>query len=103
MAREGSRLRMGRKPAGALLLCAIAIVGGCGSGSSDRTTSPSAPRLVAVALTPDAATVPAGLSQPFIATARYDDGSSADVTALTRWSSSDEKVASVDDGSSKGL
>jgi hypothetical protein len=58
---------------------------------------------VAVAVSPGAAAVPIGLSQPFVATATYDDGSSADVTALAHWSSSLETVAQVDDTASKGV
>ncbi len=60
--------------------------------------------LVSITVTPQNATSPAGIPQPFTATGEYTDGSSVDITAESSWSSSDTNVASIDsDGVATGL
>jgi uncharacterized protein YjdB len=54
-------------------------------------------------VTPADPTLSAGTGQPFTATAYYTDGTTADVTALATWSSSDPSVAVSNAAGSKGL
>ncbi len=51
--------------------------------------------LVAVTVSPTAASVPNGETQPFSATGHYSDGTTKDLTDVVTWSSSDTSVASV--------
>jgi hypothetical protein len=72
------------------------------SGSSAVTVS--AARLVAIDVAPASLRLPKGASAAFAATGTYTDQSTQDVTGLVRWSSSDEGIATVDDGAgSRGL
>ena len=50
-----------------------------------------------ITVSPSEATIAAGTEQEFTARARYEDGTTQDVTSQVSWSSSDEDVATVDD------
>ncbi len=52
------------------------------------TTAP----LVSIAVTPVTASVPISGTQQFVATAKYSDGSTRDVTALSNWTSGDPSI-----------
>ena len=68
------------------------------------TVDVRAKKLIALQVTPALATVAIGGTQAYLATGNYDDGSTADVTAQTQWSSSDASAVSVDaTGQAKGL
>ena len=64
------------------------------SGFSDTAAlTVTAPVLKSVVITPANATIQINLTQTFVATAVYDNGTSATVTGSATWSSSDETVA----------
>jgi uncharacterized protein YjdB len=61
-------------------------------------------RLVALRIDPVQASLPAGTPRQFRARADFDDGSTGiDVTSLVTWKSEQPNVATVDNGSAKGL
>src|SRR5205085_8378357 len=77
-----------------------------GSISPALTQTVNSVMLVSISVSPAPAanpSVPVGLSQQYIATASYSDGSSADITAQAAWSSSNGGVATVSNGLAKGL
>src|SRR5437870_8979407 len=86
-----------------LIVCTISLLSSCGGGGSSSTTSGSGPNvpppptasLALLQVTPGNASVAASLTQQFIATGKYSDGSSKDLTSSVLWSSSDTSVASV--------
>jgi hypothetical protein len=55
-----------------------------------------------VQVTPTNPTTHLGITQSFVATAVYDDGSTSTVTGSATWTSSDTTVASVTNGSAGG-
>lgn len=55
----------------------------------------TAPTIVSITVTPDGLTEGIGITQQFIATATYSDGSSADLTAGVAWSSSSTSTATI--------
>ena len=57
------------------------------------TVTTGAPLLVSIAVSPVTANIPAGLTQAFIATGTFTDGSTQDVSASVQWSSSAPGVA----------
>ncbi len=60
--------------------------------------------LSSIAVAPGSASVPKGRTQAFTATGTFADGSTADLTPIVTWSSSDASVASIDpDGVATGL
>ena len=64
------------------------------AGFSDTATlTVTAPVLTSLVVTPAAPTIQVNLTESFVATAVYNDGTSATVTASATWSSSDETVA----------
>jgi len=63
------------------------------SGSASLTITPAA--LVLLTITPSNVTIPAGVTQQFVATGTFTDGSSQDLTSTALWKSSDSSVASV--------
>jgi uncharacterized protein YjdB len=64
------------------------------AGFSDTATlTVTAPVLTGLVVTPAGSTIQVNLTQSFVATAVYSDGTSATVTASATWSSSDETVA----------
>lgn len=64
-----------------------------GAVSAQTTLTVNAVSLSSIVVTPVSATVAAGLSRQFIATANYTDGSSADISSSAIWASSDTQVA----------
>lgn len=61
-------------------------------------------RMVSIAVTPTAPSVPLGSTKQFTATGTYTDGTVQDVTAAVTWSSSQAGVASISNaGASNGL
>ncbi|NQE53422.1 Tk-subtilisin [ANME-1 cluster archaeon GoMg3.2] len=83
---------------------------GVGEGSTDITaTSDSISdtatltvtlALKSIAVTPETASIPKGLTQQYMATGTYSDDSTANITSSVAWESSDTTVATID---SKGL
>jgi uncharacterized protein YjdB len=64
------------------------------AGFTDKATlTVTAPVLKLIVVTPATPTIQVNLTQNFVATAVYDDGTSATVTASATWNSSDETVA----------
>ncbi len=73
------------------------------AGFSDTATlTVTAPVLTSLVVTPAAPTIQVNLTQSFVATAVYDDGTSATVTGTATWSSSDETVAVMSVGGGRG-
>jgi 6-phosphogluconolactonase len=75
-----------------LALAALVFFVSCGGGST--SSFPQLPTLRSISVSPQTATVAAGLTQQFIATGTYSDGSLRALDALT-WSTSDSTVATV--------
>ena len=73
---------------------AISACGGGGSGSG-TTPPPTTPSLVSIAVTPAAPSVAAGLTQQFVATGTYSDGTKTDLTHSATWSSDAPNIATV--------
>lgn len=80
----------------ALHITLIGLVAACGSGSSSGGgggggggggSNPPTVTLSSIAVTPGAATVPAGLTQQFTATGTYSDNTTKDLTTSVTWSS----------------
>lgn len=86
--------------AGVMLTMLITACGGSDAGR-DPILGVAAASLVSVTVTPPAATVLAGASQQFSATASYSDGSARDVTALSAWVSASPAIATV--GAANGM
>jgi uncharacterized protein YjdB len=63
------------------------------SGSAKLTVTAAVLR--AIDVTPAATTLPAGETQPFVATGSYSDGSTQDITRSVTWTSSDMTIATV--------
>jgi hypothetical protein len=80
-----------------------ALAAGCGGGDQGRDPILGLPvaELVSVSVTPASATVLAGATQQFNATASYSDGSSRNVTASSAWVSATPAIATV--GAATGL
>lgn len=68
------------------------------SGSTVVTVTPAV--LVSMVVTPAIPALPIGVAQQFVATGTFSDGSTQNITALARWSSSASAIATV--GSSAG-
>jgi MFS family permease len=66
-----------------------------GTISGSTTLTVTAPTLNSIVLTPDQTSVPLGISQPFVATGNFSDGSSQMLTSVT-WGSSDTAIAPID-------
>jgi len=63
--------------------------------SASASLTVAVPALSSIAVTPATASVRPGASQAFTATGTYSDGSTADLTTMVTWSSSDKAVATV--------
>jgi uncharacterized protein YjdB len=71
--------------------------------SATATLTVSSATLVAIALAPDAPSVIRGTTLPMIATGRFSDGSTKDLTREVTWTSRDTAIATVlNVGSTKG-
>jgi hypothetical protein len=62
-------------------------------GSTKLTVAPRA--LVSITVTPDATSLAKGTTKQFIATGNFSDKTTKDLTASSKWSSSDTKVAAI--------
>lgn len=82
-------------PASSTIYTATASGAG-GSTSSTTTVSVTGKALTSIALSPSPATFSMGSTQQFTATATYNDASSADVTSVVGWSTSNPAVATID-------
>ena len=67
--------------------------------SAGDTLTVTAAALVSITVTPVGGTLPKGLIGQCIATGTYSDGSTADITDLVTWSSSDTGVATISNAS----
>ncbi len=78
----------------ALLLASILLLlPGCGG---DDSTGPSGPTVASIAVEgPPGAVTSVGEAGPFFATASLSDGTSQDVTAEAKWTSSDPSVVTI--------
>ena len=63
--------------------------------SQSTTLTITAPSIVSITVTPDGLTEGIGITQQFVATATYSDGSSADLTTGITWNSSAASVATI--------
>jgi uncharacterized protein YjdB len=66
-----------------------------GGVSQSTSLTVTAPSMVSITVTPDGLTLAIGVNQPFVATATYSDGSTADLTSGVTWISSSTSVASI--------
>lgn len=76
--------------------------GGCGSNVIEPSPAPPTPpspeaTLTSIAVTPADPSILIQETQQFTATGTYSDNSTADITALVAWSSSDESLVTIDD------
>jgi uncharacterized protein YjdB len=88
-----------------LIVCVVSFFSSCGGGGSSASTAgggsnvppppPTTPSLTLLQVSPGNASVAASSTQQFIATGKYSDGSSKDLTSAVQWNSSDSSVASV--------
>jgi 6-phosphogluconolactonase len=76
-----------------LAFSALLFLVSCG-GEGSTTSAPPPPTLQSISVSPQTATVAAGLTQQFTATGNYSDGSSRTLNAPT-WSTSDNTIATV--------
>jgi len=76
-----------------LLAGNVTIGASYGGFSASAKLGVTAPVLTSLAITPATAKILVGQDQTFVATAVYDDGSTANVTASATWGSSDATVA----------
>jgi hypothetical protein len=79
----------------------VMAVSGSVQGSSSATVA--TPTLSGISITPTSASVAAGTSQQFTATAGFSDGSTQDVTSSAQWISTDTTVATVTAGKATTL
>jgi|GEM_PF-133129 len=59
--------------------------------------------MTGIVVAPATASIPAGATQAFTATAQYADGTTQDVTADVTWTSSDAEVATIAGGTATGV
>jgi uncharacterized protein YjdB len=71
------------------------ITANFGGKNSSTNLTVTAATLASIAVTPALATVPVGLTQPFVATGTYSDGSIVDVSKTAVWTSASPLVATV--------
>jgi 6-phosphogluconolactonase (cycloisomerase 2 family) len=75
--------------------CLFFTVNAC-SGGSSGTPTPKTPTLTSIGVSANKASVAAGLSDQFKATATYSDSSTADITKSVTWTSASPTIATVD-------
>ena len=85
-----------------MLLISACLLSGCGSGGAIGGGSNS-PVLTSLQVTPNNASVVAGLTQRFTATGEFSDGSTRDLTASVTWSSSNANIATINFSGTPGL
>jgi len=66
-----------------------------GSKSGSATLNVTAATLVSIAVTPPSASVPSGLTQRFLATGTFTDGTTVDISNIVLWTSGNTPVATV--------
>jgi uncharacterized protein YjdB len=64
--------------------------------SGSTTVTVTAPSITAISVSPDGLTLPIDITQQFVTTATYSDGSSQDLASGVTWSSSSTSVATID-------
>ena len=64
--------------------------------TQSMTVTITAPTITSISVTPEGFTVPIGISQQFVATAVYSDGSSQDLVSGVTWTSSLLSAATID-------
>ena len=64
--------------------------------TQSMTLTITAPTITSISITPEGFTVPIGISQQFVATAVYSDGSSQDLVSGVTWTSSLLSAATID-------
>jgi uncharacterized protein YjdB len=64
--------------------------------TQSMTVTITAPTITSISITPEGFTVPIGISQQFVATAVYSDGSSQDLVSGVTWTSSLLSAATID-------
>ncbi len=79
------------------------VTASIGSVSGSTTVTVVAPTLVAVAVTPATATLPAGQTEQLTATGTYSDGSGQNITTSAIWLSSSGVVAVSNSAGSQGV
>jgi hypothetical protein len=85
-----------------MLILSVFLITGCGSNNETGHWLPAPGKeLVSIQVTPATASIPIGAPKQFIATAIYDNGTSADVTGSAIWTSGSTGVATVN--STSGL
>ena len=88
--------------AGSALITASVIVGGVPpvtvSGTETVTVSNSGPTLTSIAVTPATASVAAGLTQQYVATGAYSDGSHKTITSQVTWAAAPTSTATISAG-----
>ena len=75
------------------LIVAVTLTG-CSSGGSKSNTSSSS-TLSSIEISPNSMSIGMGSTQTFTATGHFSDGSSSDITATAKWTSSDSTIASI--------
>lgn len=111
MIAPAARSLLGHAAALTAQLLSILLAAGLMGCSDDETSAPgplppvpTSPQPLSIEVTPSSAAIEEGETQPFAATATYDDDSSQDVSSSSSWTSSDPSVATVDDtGLAAGL
>ncbi len=73
------------------------------SVSGSTTVTVAAPSITAISVSPDGLTLPLNVTQQFVATASYSDGSSQDLVTGVTWSSSATSVATIDNNGMASL
>ena len=63
--------------------------------SASTTLKVTNPVLSEIVVTPDSPTIPRGQVTQFVATGKYNDGTSYNISSMVTWSSSDNTVASI--------
>ena len=68
---------------------------GCGGSGNNGNTTPSAPHLVSISISPSSASLPLGTGKQLSATGTNSDGSTNDLTAVVSWSSAATSIATI--------
>ncbi|MBF0227860.1 MAG: Ig-like domain-containing protein, partial [Desulfobacterales bacterium] len=77
------------------LLLLIFFIDGCDNGSVGHWNSPE---LVSIKISPQHQSIEKGTAQQFMATGIYSNNTTVDITSSVIWSSSDENVATINNG-----